>query len=209
MKISVIVFICLIVGLLLSACGGGSDDPYAPSEISKEHQGLSLSELKSMASDISYNELIGHPGEGIFFDLQNPRIIENIEMHNGTLIHSEGFVEAIYPSEDKSRLTVWICPKSELTDASVYGRKDAPSADEESVEEFNCRESLFLLYDLNRGPNLSEGDVMEFAGTIVGGQKKTSRLDMAGSGSSKGYHPKVSVIKAVNLGVSDWEPSMK
>ncbi|RTZ82472.1 MAG: hypothetical protein DSY96_09785, partial [SAR324 cluster bacterium] len=74
-----------IVGLLLSGCGGGSDDPYTPREISKEHQGLSLSELKSMASDISYYELIGHPGEGIVFDVSNRRLIENVEKHDGTL----------------------------------------------------------------------------------------------------------------------------
>ena len=86
MKISIIAASFLIIGLLLSACGGGGDDdPYAPSEISKEHEGLSLSELESIASDISYYELLGHPGEGIFFDVSNRSIIDMVYITFGRL----------------------------------------------------------------------------------------------------------------------------
>ena len=210
MKFSTILFSALIIGAALSACGGGeSDDPYAPKEILKEHQGLTLSQLKSMSSDITYDELIGHPGKGMFFDPSNPKLIGNIEKHNGTLLYSEGFVEVIFPSSDTSRITVWVCPKSEYTDASQYGRKDAPSAEEDEVEEFNCREAAFLLYNLSRGPNLTRGDVIGFSGIVAGGQVKTSKADMAGRGGFRSYHPKVSVTKAVSLGVTDWEPPMK
>ena len=193
----------LIAGVIVSACGGGSDDPYAPSEISKEHQGLSVSELKAIASDISYKELIGHPGEGIFFDITNPKLMENIEKHTGTLTYSQGFVEVVYPSKDKSRVTIWLCPQSENTDAS----------EDDDVEEFNCREAVFLLYGVNRGPALTKADVVEVAGVIVGGQKKEtnrgSQDRVLFTGNSTTYHPKVSVIKAERLGVSDWQPDMK
>ena len=206
-----VLFSVLIMSLILSACGGGSDDPYAPSEISKEHQGLSLSELESMASDISYNELIDHPGEGVFFDITNPKLMENIEKHTGTLIYSQGFIEVVYPSKDKSRVTIWLCPKSEYTDDSED--KDPSLISLFDVEEFNCRESVFLLYDVNRGPALTKGDVVEVAGVIVGGQKKEtnrgSQDRVLAIGNSTTYHPKVSVIKVERLGVSEWESSMR
>ena len=162
----------LIAGVVISACGGGSDDPYAPSEISKEHQGLSVSELKAIASDISYKELIGHPGEGIFFDVRNRSIIDNVEKHDGTLIYWEGFIEVVFPSKDKSRETIWLCPTMEQPpdESSVVIVRVAQTTD----DRFNCKESLFLLYDVNRGPALTKGDVVQVAGVIVGGQKKST-----------------------------------
>lgn len=199
----------LVIGSVVAACGGGDDDnPYVPKEIAVEHEGLTLDELKSITSGILYNELIGHPGEGMIFDPSNPIIVENIEEHNGTLVHSEGFIEEVFPSTDPSRITAWICPKSEYTDASKNRRKDAPSAEDDDVEEFNCREAVFLLYYLSRGPNLARGDVLEFSGIITGGQVKSSKAD-GRAGAFRSYHPKVSVIKAESLGVTDWIPPMK
>jgi len=205
MKISVIVFSCLLIGLLLSGCGGGgSDDPYEPREISKEHQGLSLSELESMASDISYYELIGHPGEGIFFNVSNPTIVENVEKHDGTLVYSHGFIEVVYPSKDKSRVTMWLCPTMEgpPNESSVVIVRVKQTTD----DRFDCRESLFLLYYVNRGPALTKGDVVELAGVIVGGQRKSTTIGSTISDHAVSYHPSVSVIKVKRLGVSEWEP---
>ena len=190
-----IIAAALIAGSIISSCGGGdSDDPYAPREISKEHEGLSLSELKSIASDISYYEIIGHPGIGTFFDMNNPKISENIEKHTGTLIYSQGFIHQIFSSEDESRRSVWFCPKVEYT------------SEKSTKEEFNCREALFLLYDLDRGPSLSVGDVVELAGIVTGAQKRGKvSSGPAGSRKTYNYHPAVSVIKANYLGVSDWD----
>ena len=88
-----IIAAAFIAGSIISACGrGGSDDSYAPREISKEHEGLSLSKLKSIASDISYYEIIGHPGIGTFFDMNNPKISENITIPYFLLMLDTGFV---------------------------------------------------------------------------------------------------------------------
>ena len=193
----------LIVGSMISSCGGGSD-LYAPRDISKEHEGLSLSELKSIASDISYYELIGHPGEGIFFDVSNISIIDNLEKHDGMLIYWEGFIEAVFPSKDKSRVTIWLCPTMEEPpdESSVVIVRVAQTTD----DRFNCKESLFLLYELNRGPTLTKGDVVEVAGVIVGGQKKGTTIGSNLDNRSISYHPTVSVIKVERVGVSEWQP---
>jgi len=203
MRMCVIVFCGLIGGLLLSGCGGGGgdEDNLTPKEILKEHQGLTLSELKSMASDISYSELIGHPGEGMFFDTRNPVIIENIEKHAGTLIYSQGIVVEIDPREDESHITAWLCPKGENT-TSVNQR--AQSSD----DSFICLQRLLLLYDVNRGPALTKGDVLEVVGIIVSGYKGTTgRVLSDVGGRAFSYHPTVSVIKVAQLGVSEWKPN--
>ena len=176
--------------LLVVACGGGdSSDSFTPREIAKEHQGLSLKQLESMSSDITYDELIGHPGEGIFFDRNNPKIKDNIEKHIDTLLHYIGQVDLIYPSEDKSRYSLWICPK----------HRDQPDEFSETTSDtdYNCRESVFLLYDPTRGPELSEGDVIGIAGILTSSVRK----DVWGISRQRGngifsYHPTVSVIKA-------------
>ena len=188
--ISTIVF-GLIIGLLFAACGGSdSSDSFTPREISKEHQGLSLKQLKSMSSDITYDELSGHPGEGIFFDRNNPKIRDTIEKHIDTLLHYIGQVGLIYPSEDKSRYSLWICPK----------HSDEPDGSSETTSDtdYNCRESVFLLYDPTRGPELSEGDVIEFAGILTSSARKdvwSEKRGQRGHGNFS-YHPTVSVIKA-------------
>jgi len=179
----------LIIGVVLSACGGNdSIDSFVPREISKEHQGLSLNQLESMASNITYDELSGHPGKGIFFDRNNPKINDNIEKHTGTLFHYIGQVGAIYPSEDQLRYSLWVCP--------VYDRRDE-SSQTTSDTDYNCRESVFLLYDPTRGPDLSEGDVIEFAGILTSGARKEVIRDRSWSkGGLFTYHPTISVIKA-------------
>ena len=180
----------LIIGLVVGACGGGdSSDSFTPSEISKEHQGLSLKQLESMSSDITFDELSGHPGEGIFFDRNNPQIKDNIEEHIDTLLYYVGQVGSIYPSEDKSRYSLWICPK----------HRDQPDGASETTSDtdYNCRESLFLLYDPARGPELSEGDVIEIAGILTSSARKEVITDRSWSKSGIfTYHPTISVIKA-------------
>jgi len=180
----------LIIGLVVVACGGGdSSDSFTPREISKEHQGLSLKQLKSMSSDITFDELSGHPGEGIFFDRNNPQIKDNIEEHIDTLLYYVGQVGSIYPSEDKSRYSLWICPK----------HSDQPDELSEATSDtdYNCRESVFLLYDPTRGPELSEGDVIEIAGILASSARKEVIKDRSWSKSGIfTYHPTISVIKA-------------
>ena len=193
MKGTLIIAFVLIIGLCLSGCGGGdSNDLFTPREISKEHQGLSLNQLESMASDISYDELSGHPGKGIFFDRNNPRIKDNIEKHTDTLLHYIGQVETIYPSEDKSRFSLWVCPK-------YHDKPDESSetGSESAVTDYDCSESVFLLYDPTRGPGLSAGDVIEFSGILTSSARKEVITDRSWSKSKFfTYHPTISVIKA-------------
>ena len=203
MKISIIVSIGLLIGVIVSGCGGNGADEnqLAPKEISKEHQGLSLNELKSMASGISYEDLIGHPGEGMFFDTRNPKIIENVEKHAGTLIYAEGILVEIDPTENESHVTAWLCPTGENT-ATVNLR------DQSSDEAFSCLQRMLLLYDVNSGPTLTKGGVVEVIGTIVSGYKGTT-FKITGHDRSRSfsYHPTVSVIKVAQVRVSEWEPS--
>ena len=181
----------LIIGLVVVACGGGdSSDRFAPRAISEEHQGLSLKQLESMSSGISFDELIGHPGEGIFFDRNNPRIKDNIEEHIDTLLHYVGQVDLIYPSQDKSRYSLWLCPK--------HGDESDELSETTSDTDYNCRESVFLLYDPTRGPELSEGDVIEVVGILTSSARKDSPDENRGQRGhgNFSYHPTVSVIKA-------------
>jgi len=189
MKKLIFPFLLAVMGGLLIGCGGGGEkNALAPHDIDAAHRNLSIDELRAIASDKSYNELIGHPGKGIFFDVRNPSIIENVEKHDGTLVYYVGQVEEFHGTEGATTSTVWICLPSE--------------ADTEAVDEFeyDCSQRIFLLYDKTRGPNVSEGDVLEVAGIVVGGRKMTDRRSYANDGAGSiiyySYHPTVSVIKA-------------
>jgi len=144
--------------------------------------------LKAIASDKSYNELIGHPGEGIFFDVRNPSIRENVEQHYLTSVYYVGQVEEFHGTEGATTSTVWICLASEA------------EAEDVDASEYDCSRRIFLLYDQTRGPVVSEGDVIEVAGIVVGGRKMTDRRSYANAGAGSiiyySYHPTVSVIKA-------------
>jgi hypothetical protein len=189
MKKLILPFLLTLVAGLLIGCGGGDDtNALAPHDIDASHQNLSVGELKAIASDKSYNELIGHPGEGIFFDVRNPSIIENVEKHNGTLVYYVGQVEEFHGTEGATTSTVWICLASEAETEDV------------DASEYDCSRRIFLLYDETRGPVVSEGDVIEVAGIVVGGRKMTDRRSYANAGAGSiiyySYHPTISVIKA-------------
>jgi len=96
-------FVGLVLLGMLSACGGG-DDPIVlkPYPISSEYQGLSMEELKSKSSGISYVEILGEvpqrdssgkeiaaPIKGKYVD---PAIAKNIIKHDGTLLWFKGVV---------------------------------------------------------------------------------------------------------------------
>ena len=189
MKSLILRSLLAVMAVLLIGCGGGDKkNALAPHDIDDSHQNLSVAELKAIASDKSYNDLIGHPGKGIFFDVRNPSIIENVEKHNGTLVHYIGQVEEFHATEGAITSTVWICLQSE------------EQAEEDDGSEYDCSRRIFLLYDETRGPDVAEGELIELAGIVVGGRKMTDRRSYANAGAGSiiyySYHPTVSVIKA-------------
>ena len=61
---------------------------------------------------------------------------------------------------------------------------------------------LFLLYDLDRGPVLKTGDIIEVTGVIVGSQKKAGPRTIGGATwlQHKVFlKPSISVIKAITV----------
>ena len=100
---------------------------------------------------------------------------------------ASGWVEKIFPSSTEGVFTIWLCS---LDEGVEFSRKASKS----------CIEPVFLLYELDRGPELKENDSIVVAGVITGSRKKTpSRGEVSNTNPAWQtviLSPTISVIKA-------------
>ena len=214
----------IIISLLIFACGGGNGGEapvvlFVPEKIPSQYKGLSMGELAAQSSDISHEDMIGTISEGEYTGTTSEGaftaeaiedITANILEHKGTLLHDIGVIETVYPSSEEGVFTLWFCSLGK-GDQTLSGNVEnsgsfTGSADTSSDD---CDDPLFLLYDLDRGPELKTGDIIEVIGVIVGSQKKAGPRIMGQdnssiSGTTRLGHkvflkPSISVIKAITV----------
>ena len=105
--------------------------------------------------------------------------------YEGTLLSFKGVVEKAYPSSEEGVFTLWVCTLKEAVELTGQTNESA-----------KCNESLFLLYDLDRGPQLKQGDKIEGSGIIVSSRtKKPNKAEEDTVGPR--LTPTISVIKAL------------
>ena len=195
--------IVTVIGLSIFACGGGDGGAVVlgPEKIPSQYEGLSMGDLAAQSSDITHEEIIGTTSEGEYTGGDNKEIAANILKHSGTLLHDTGVIETVYPSSKEGVFTLWLCSLGEgdtTLSGDVENRASFTGSADTSSDD--CDDPLFLLYDLDRGPEPKTGDIIEVAGVIVGSQKKAGPRTLGGSTwlQHKVFlKPSISVIKAV------------
>ena len=192
-----IIAILLILSVVIVGCGGGEKKTLVlkPNPIPEQYVGLSIESLVSKSGGISYQDVVGHTTEGVYKGGNDPAITENIEKQIGVLFSSTGMIEKAFPSSEEGVFTFWFC---RLTGTEADGKFNAQSRTGQ-----DCLDPLFLLYDLERGPELKQGDIVTIVGNIVGSRKKTGTTPDGGSGSGGSASgrtifitPSISVIQA-------------
>ena len=220
-KYGVVIISIILIGLVISACGAGSlgadlDDPrgwrggtlggivLAPKPVPTQYEGMSIEQLEGASTTLTYMEILGKEvdkvyagqeesgalvgedvpakrGTGSNFD---PSIVDNIMEYEGTLVFSKGHIETIYPSSQEGIFTMWFCSIAEV----AVGFSSRSGTD--------CVDPLFLLYSLERGPELREGDLVQVASIIVGSREYSFRRNISGGDRGRWIVPSVSVVKA-------------
>jgi hypothetical protein len=198
------VIMIISIMLVLSACGESTGSTLAPKPIPEHYIGMSLADLKDTSTTLTYMEILGKekdkvyggqeesmasigadapakPGTGSNFD---PNIVDSIMEYEGTLVFSEGFIKTVYPSSKDGLFTLWFCSK------------EAAAVDFSSRAGTDCVDPLFLLYSLERGPELKEGDLVQVASIIVGTREYIFRRNISGGDRGRWIVPSVSVVKA-------------
>ena len=109
-----IVSVVVFVGLLTGCSGSESKSTtLRPNPIPSEYKGLSIEALSEQASKMSYKDIIGETGRGAYTSGNDPKIVENISNHEGTLMFASGWVEKIFPSSTEGVFTIWLCSLDE------------------------------------------------------------------------------------------------
>ena len=129
--------------LLVSACGGGGEEEqsFVPRPVPSEYAGLSTAELKAKSNTPAY------------IDLR-----DNIDNFNGDLVWFAGQIGRVYPGSEPNSFQIYVDVTyiTESAGTKVDTWRDPLSG------------SVLLLYSLDRGPELHEGNMVQFAGTVHG-----------------------------------------
>ena len=157
--------------LFLSACGGGSEEKqsFVPRPIPPEYVGLSTEELKVKSTTPNY------------IDLR-----DNITNFNGDLVWFSGQISKVFQGSEPNSFQIYVDVThiTESTDTKVDTWRDPLSG------------SVLLLYSLDRGPELHEGNIVQFAGTVHGIFTPQIRRFADQSAAQVFNLPVISVIKA-------------
>ena len=191
------VVILLILCVVMVGCGGGEKKVLVlkPDPVPEQYAGLSLASLLSKSEGLTYHDVVGSTTEGVYKGGNDPAITKNIAKQVGVLFSSTGMIEKAFPSSEEGVFTFWFC---RLEGTELDGKFNPQSRTGQ-----DCLDPLFLLYDLERGPELKQGDIATIVGNIVGSRKKTGTTPDGGSGtggSASGrtifITPSISVIHA-------------
>ena len=179
MRLYTLVLSCILISGVLTSCGGDSSTiVLAPKPIPSEYQGLSMEQLKSKSSDIAYSDILGVASGDVITrsNTYDPKIAENIMKHEGSLVFFNGTIETVYPSSEEGTFTLWFC-------------SSPGSAKFSSEVDSQCIDPVFLLYDLDRGPKLKKGDLVDVSGTIAGTRTRVPKRRQASTIGSTARQP--------------------
>ena len=145
----IILSISLVTLLLFSACGGdsgssGEDETDADLSVS-----LQPRPIPQEYQGLTMEQLKAKTTEVLYYDLN-----VSTDYYKGNLVWFEGKVKEVFEGENSGTYQVTIDTKH-VTE--VAGNK---------VDKW--RDPIFLLYSLERGPELHENDMIQFTGTVLG-----------------------------------------
>ena len=104
-----------------------------------------------------------------------PDVAEHLSKSVGELVWFQGRIDKVFVSLEAGNYQLWLCSKK----VEIGGKR--------------CGNPVFLLYSLERGPEIVEGDTVQIAGIVVGSYKRTVKI--ADPGYMRILTPMVSVIK--------------
>lgn len=195
--------ICLIVvASIVVSCGG--DDELAnvlrPHEIPAEYVGLSIDELEEKSGGLSYRDVVGTKKDGsMYVGGIVPEISGNIELHTGKLFTVSGIIDSVFPSKEVGTFTFWLCLSKTKGDERS-GVKTRLKAAQTMKTGTDCIDPVFLLYNLDRGPEFTKGDLAKVSGIITGSREKKGKVVDGPTTLVTAYvTPSVSVIKADHI----------
>ena len=106
-------------------------------------------------------------------------LLAKIDSYEGELIWFSGEVDKVYEGSKPETYQIWVCGERN------YGAAGGKA----------CLGQILMLHSLELGPEIQVEDIVQMAGTVMGIQKTTLRIQANG-----GYHyievlaPKISVV---------------
>ena len=183
-----ILSVSLFTLLLFSACGGnggsgGEEETDADLSVS-----LQPRPIPQEYQGLTMEQLKAKSTEVLYYDLN-----VSTDYYKGNLVWFEGKVKEVFEGKKSGTYQVTIDTKH-VTE--VAGNK---------VDKW--RDPIFLLYSLERGPELHENDMVQFTGTVLG-TYTTKEFNLKHPASSSvppvtRYKPMVNAVKVEPVSESD------
>ena len=142
----IILSVSLFTLLLFSACGGSGGEEETDADLSVS---LQPRPIPQEYQGLTMEQLKAKSTEVLYYDLN-----VSTDYYKGNLVWFEGKVKEVFEGEQSGTYQITIDTKH-VTE--VAGNK---------VDKW--RDPIFLLYSLERGPELHENDMVQFAGTVLG-----------------------------------------
>ena len=141
-----ILSVSLFTLLLFSACGGSGGEEETDADLSVS---LQPRPIPQEYQGLTMEQLKAKSTEVLYYDLN-----VSTDYYKGNLVWFEGKVKEVFEGEQSGTYQITIDTKH-VTE--VAGNK---------VDKW--RDPIFLLYSLERGPELHENDMIQFTGTVLG-----------------------------------------
>ena len=182
----IILSLSLLTLLLFSACGGnggsgGEEETDADLSVS-----LQPRPIPQEYQGLTMEQLKAKTTEVLYYDLN-----VSTDYYKGNLLWFEGKVKEVFEGKKSGTYQITIETKH-VTE--VAGNK---------VDKW--RDPIFLLYSLERGPELHENDMVQFTGTVLGTYmtKEFGLRNPASGAPTTRYIPMVDAIKVEPVSESD------
>ena len=178
-----ILSISLFALLLLTACGGSGGEEETDADLSVS---LQPRPIPQEYQSLDIEQLKARSMEVLYYDLN-----VSTDTYKGDLVWFEGKVKEVFEGKEPGTYQITIDTKH-VTE--VAGNK---------VDKW--RDPIFLLYSLERGPELHENDMIQFTGTVLGTYmtKEFHLRHPASQPPTIRYKPMVNAVKVEPVSESD------
>ena len=173
LRLLTIVSCLALLVIAVSACGGGSKE--SP---------LQPRPVPSEYQGLTMEELKARSKTPEYEQLR-----DNIDSHEGDLVWFEGVVDQVWEGSDPNTFQIYI----NVTRVTELGSRE--------VDKW--RDPVMLLYSSERGPELQEGNMVQFSGTVEGLYTTKEQYSPGSSLFKTISRPMISVIKAEMVAESD------
>ena len=167
MKLILVVSSVLTLLLLISACGGGGE----------EEQSFVPRPVPSEYAGLSTAELKAKSNTPAYVDLR-----DNIDNFNGDLVWFMGQIREVFQGSEPNSFQIY-ADVTHITESA-------------GTKVDTWRDPVLLLHSLDRGPELHEGNMVQFAGTVHGIFSTKIQRHPGSSAPQVWDMPIISVIKA-------------